>query len=416
MAYLSKSILSEEAYPFISKKIYEIERKNAIFYDFSIHGVRMKIFRDIFHEFKENGYFRVMGFSDNLDNGDCSLTRMVLSYLYWDEFNSLVNKKQGVYEGAYLKDLITKLSRYRKSSDVAKALYGLSLFANKMPEKKEALNAWGNLITYKSLNIDLDESAFYKIIEQCVSNQNGSEISIGKNNINISTVRVKLSDAGMCFAQHYIRSFEFLVCRNSIENNSSLFFVGESMAKEQIDGIIKVLEDCINKIIMPSKDFCCLWKEDKCKCNIDDRNTLFSCNLFLRYQECLDLIRENIWYVDRYRVAYYIEHRDDAYNIELVDKISALYGLYGKVVETVKLDNTHDCLLSKFLTIWNPLPNMQHIENLSEEQRKSTRMNLIRPIQSYFSCQREDAKNALVHIKENPCTTFYDALKFYYNF
>ncbi len=410
MGYLSKSILSEDNYPMVSKKICEIENKSDVFYDFSIHGLRMKIFRDIFHEFQDNGYFKIMGFSSDLSTEDCSLTRMILAFLYWDELISLSNKNQNNYDGALLKDLIVKLSKYRNPCEVAKALYGLSLFANRLPEKKEALNAWGNLITYKSLNIDLDESDFQKLVDQYISNRTKTEIKIGNNTIDISEVRVKLSDAGMCFAQHYIRNFEFLVCRNSIEKNSSLFFVNKDMAMEQIDSIIKVLENCINRIITPSKDFCCLWRDEECNCDLD-KSKLFSCNLFLRYQECIDLIRENIWYVDRYRVVYYIEFQDCEYNVDLVIKLNELYSLYGKIVENMMFDNKHTLLLSQFLKKWTYPNNTQYFDILSDEQKKLSRIDVMRPIQSYFSCQREDINKSLDFIKQNPKTTLYDALQ-----
>lgn len=410
MGYLSKSILSEDNYPIVAKRINEIENRSDIFYDFSIHGLRMKIFRDIFHEFQDNGYFEIMGFSSDMSTDDCSLTRMILAYLYWDELIGLTDTNQNKYDGALLKDLIIKLSKYRKSCDVAKALYGLSLFANRLPEKKEALNAWGNLITYKSLNIDLDESDFQKLIDQYISNQNKTDINIGNDKIDISSVYVKLSDAGMCFAQHYIRNFEFLVCRNSIKNDSSLFFVDKDIAIKQIDSIIKVLENCINRIITPSKDFCCLWKDEGCNCDLD-KNKLFSCNLFLRYQECIDLIRENIWYVDRYRIVYYIKYQDSDYNITLVKKLSELYGLYSKTVENMRVDNKHEFLLLQFIKKWTYPNNTRYFDILSEEQRNSSRIDVMRPIQSYFSCQREDINKSLEFIKQYPKVTFYEALQ-----
>lgn len=139
MGYLSKSILSEDNYPIVLKKIYETEKNGDVFYDFSIHGLRMKIFRDIFHEFQDNGYFKIMGFSKNTNGEACSLTRMILSFLYWDELSSLSNSSSGTYDGALLKDLIIRLSEYRKPFEAAQALYGLSLFANRMPEKKRLL-------------------------------------------------------------------------------------------------------------------------------------------------------------------------------------------------------------------------------------------------------------------------------------
>lgn len=409
MSYLSKSLFSEENYPLISKKICELEKRNAVYYDFSIHGLRMKIFRDIFYEFQENGYFSVMGFSDETTADDCSLTRMILSYLYWDEFVGISKQFNKNYDGALLKDVIVKLNKYREPSDIAKALYGLSLFANQKPEKNEALNAWGNLITYKFLNIDLTESDFLKIVSQYINQPNKTKIQIGKQKIDLSLVHVKLSDAGMCFAQYYIRNFEFLTCRNSIESNDSLFFVDKNAAIQQIDDMFAVLLDCINKIITTSKDFCCIWKETECKCEIGDGN-LFSCNLFLRYQECIDLIRENIWYIDRYRIVCYMETGDGEYNSELLKKLGSIYGLYKHLVDKMVCDNKHDATLCKFFKNWNNF-GINNRFVLTEEQRNSSRLNVIRPIQSYFSCHNEDIDKSLDFLKIYPTKTLYDALQ-----
>ena len=137
---------------------------------------------------------------------------------------------------------------------------------------------------------------------------------------------------------------------------------------------------------------------------------MFRCPLFLRYQECLDLIRESIWYIDRYRIFYYNEHEDLNYNSQLLDFIKQYYSLYYNLKEYVL--NTLVCKenILGFVKLWDYPNNKQFVNLLSEEQRKTYRTEIVRPIQSYFARQDENMELVLSNLANSPRKTIYQSI------
>lgn len=411
LGYLNRSILSEENYEQVKKKIQSVNKTDQI-YNFGIYGLRMKVFREIFDDFQSNGYFSIMHFNDSVGN-NCSVTRMILSFLYWDEVRFFSTRLNEAYIGVPLYNMIKVFNKFWDIKQISKTLYGLSVFSNKSPKQKEVLSAWGYLLVYNNFYYDFDENDFCKIIET-TAKRNTSKIKVNRTEIDTSNIYVKLSDAGMCFVQYYIRNFEFIMARSKLNNMPSLFFIEDkSDVLRAIENVYKNLSSCLEETMAPFKSNCKLYNITKrgciSKCT-KANNNMFLCPFFLRYQECLDLIRESIWYIDRYRIVYYTEHEDSVFNTLLLSEIEKYYFLYEKIRSYILETKFSKENVLDFIKQWEYPQNKQYANLIPEEKYHSNRTEIIRPIQSYFARQDEQINQIVVELEKAPKKTVYGTI------
>jgi len=419
--YICDILTIEDTHNLISEKLKKANSMYDSLYDYSINGVRMVIIRNIFNHLQENGYLDIMGFSELTGNEEHSLTRTILSYLYWDEYKYVISNQKHTYKGVSLYTLINTFSYYCKSGNLSEILYGLSMYAYKNHSKKVALEAWGYLLTYTNVNIDLSEEEFKQIIMECYGKRQNI-IYLQNTPVSLDKIYVKLSDAGMCFTQYYIRSFEFLLSRSRYDHNTPPLFMlkTEESIKLCIDDIYNIINNCINKLIGQCKNVCTLYGYNKETCihnegKIHDLSIL-SCSLFLRYQECIDLIRESIDYIDRFRIVYYNDFCDEVINNMLIDKISEYYGLY-KILNDTLLDSSSDKCIESFLKNWqypeNNKYNLLVKTTSSDVQDKNShkRIERIRPIQSYYVHCKENFLEALSIVRNKPRFSVYQIIE-----
>lgn len=416
MRNVYNSIINEERYPTIYSMIMELRGLDGATYDYFVNGIRMALIRDVFNRLRIHDYFEEIGFSSLSGVEEYSMTRLVLSYLYWNEVYHITDDCSTTYIGTELSEIAGTFKYFCSHEKLVNILYCLSIYSNKNRRKGAALHEWGNLLIFNNLNVDLTQSEFNEVIKQYL-NTGKVEVEIGEIKLNLQKVNVRLSDAGMCFTQHYIRSFEFLMSRTKRGTNLPALFLmrKNSIIVESLNDIYEIIKNCIDKLINGCGHICVLYGKEKKECAYhkapkgETNLHVTSCSLFIRYQECLDMVREAIDYIDRYRVITYRRVNNDSLNEILMNQIKQYFGLYDEIIKTIKT-RTHTPELEEFLEIWEYPHNQKLNELLSEKIKLSGRITKVRPIQTYYAKSDENIQSAIEYAHKYPTKRIYEII------
>ena len=379
-------------------------------YDYLINGIRMMIIRHIFDELHTNGYLNTIGFPNLSGTEEYSMTRMMLEYLYWCEINYYLNNPQLEFKGVSIIELIWVFKHYcRDEKLIAATLYDLSIYVKRNINKANALYAWAYLIYYDKLDADLSADDFNELISNVYKGSYGSFYIDGVS-INPKDIKVKLSDAGMCFVQHYLRNSEFLMARNnevqgalfSLENKDDIFKYTEK--------IYFIIKNCIKKMINGGKSVCKLFGKEKDKCIYETQENIFDvmqCSLFIRCQECFDLIREAIDYIDRFRVSHCKRTNDNEINTLLLNQINKFYNLYEDIKDDF-FKNSCVGSIQEFMKIWDGQFYEKCVKQLSTCTNK--RIEKFRQIKQYYVNDSENLNKTIKELinKEKFTTSIYE--------
>lgn len=407
--YLYRAVMDDELYDKIIGKLKIVDSYLGNSYDCGINGIRMGIIRFIFNDLRINQYFEKIGFPGLSGNEEHSMTRILLSFLYWDEIKSIATHNEKIYKGVSLDRIFNIFKYFCDINQIIQMLYDLSVYVNNDFDRKEALDAWGNLITFTNLQNDIKSFEFYESASKLTyENNQESEIALDK-------VFVKLSDAGMCFSQYYSRNIEFIMSRSkSGADVQSLFFI------DNVNDIRKILSEyyniiinCIEKMIGRCEPICTLYGHEKRECvlysNSKDKYSLFSCSLFIRYQECLDLIREALNYIDRYRIVIYDNNGDEEIKKEIVNQLRKFYGLYTYTRKKMLRNANGKCKeLKVFMKNWDYPSNKTFNCNIDSDNK--LRIEYERPVQSYYASPKENFKLALNALSIYPKTRLHQLI------
>lgn len=416
MRNLYGSITNEERKPTIFSMLMELKGLEGSVYDYFVNGIRMALVRDIFNRLRTHNYFSEIGFSELSGTERHSMTRMVLGYLYWDEVRNIVKGSENTYTGVELNVIAKTFSYFCTHDKLVKILYGLSIYCKRNNKKEAALYEWGNLLVFNNLDVDLTEKEFGEVVKQYLTNGT-VEIEIGDIVLNLKKVTIRLSDAGMCFTQYYIRSIEFLMSRSVTGANWPALFLmkEEDVIKASLDDIYAIMFNCINKLTNGCEHMCVFYGKEKKECvyrKIAKGSGLdiLSCSLFIRYQECLDMVREAIDYIDRYRIVMYRKLKNDDLNVMILNQISKYYGLYNEIARAMK-ESANSEELTKFMSNWEYPNNFKLNDLIGEKIKHSKRVHRNRPIQAYYARNDENIDKAIKYVKEYPLDRLYEIMK-----
>ena len=122
------------------------------------------------------------------------------------------------------------------------------------------------------------------------------------------------------------------------------------------------------------------------------------------------MIRESIWYIDRYRIVYYTEHEDSVFNTLLLSEIEKYYFLYEKIRSYILETKFSKENVLDFIKQWEYPQNKQYANLIPEEKYHYIRTEIIRPIQSYFARQDEQINQIVVELEKAPKKTVYGTI------
>jgi hypothetical protein len=417
MQYIADTITDDDIFNVFQNRITGLEGRGSTIYNYAINGIRMIICRQIFNDFEINGSLKTFGFAMLSGSEQHSITRVVLSYLYWSEVQHNKDFPNEPYYGILLYDLVENLNSFYNFEEISTVLYNLSIFTNRDLEKEAALKAWGNLIIYENLDYYLSKSDLTKIIENCLKNKD-AKVIYEENIIETKSIYVKLSSAGMCFEQYYIRSFEFIMSRcMEARNIPALFLLNKYQDIDTaLQKVYKIVSNCINKLIAEGISSCILYgyygENKRCVYQKDDSDCrIFSCALFIRYQECMDLIKDSIDYIDRFRVQFNSEEENNDINKLLLDNIMSFYKLYNVAKERMLPVEGHNSSNLQYLTNWDYPHNDVLNKAITDQIENGTRISKTRPVQTYYCRNDEDISSVIEKLKEVPSTdSLYNAI------
>lgn len=391
MEYLYHAVFCSDYHVSIKEYLQDID-SNKLYYSNAINGVRMIIFRYIFDEFKHNGYFRDIGFPDLHGIEDHSMTRMVLAYLYWDNVSFCATHPDlAHYKGVTLDKLVNTFRFFCEADKLYGILYGLSIYTKRNPQRWTAINAWGNLLNYETEGTAVDEDVLNQEIHTCIT---------GASSTNAENIYVRLSSAGICFTRYFIRSFEFLQSRNmNLEETKPLFLLNEKgEIATCLSGIRVIINNCIEKLLSSCEKSCDLCKGSQSDCVFKNKHmsasnqfSIFSCSLFIRCQECIDLIRESMDYIDRFRVTIVMNTHDHELNNMLLDQITTFYKLFDSVRNKLYAMSEAPQKIDQFINNW-VYPSNQPLNAASKKFSNSERLRLI---QMYYTRSDENFEKAI---------------------
>lgn len=387
--------------------------RQRVSYDNLISGIRKMIIRHIFDDLFSNGYLSTIGFKGLTGGEESSMTRMILEFLYWSEIRHLANSPATEFEGVEISKLIWVFKHFCTKECLANTLYDLSIYVNRSRERANALYAWAYLIYYRKLDADLSDEEFKRIIYSIFESPNHT-IKLHDMRFEPSQIKVKLSDAGMCFVQNYMRDAEFLMARNKDEYKLSALYSLTSTEEIQryISLLFDIISNCIKKIIIKGEKVCKLYGNNKERCVFEVHRYDFDvmqCSLFIRYQECLDMIRESIDYLDRFRLSYYERKGDNNVNSMILENIKAFYGLYT-TVNNYLLECDCKNKIESFIKMWNGSYNTICVERINRCDNK--RIDRNRPIQNYYVFNNEKFENAIQKLNnDEPLSSLYRVIE-----
>lgn len=390
----------------------------AITYSNDIYGARMIIMRSIFDDLNFSGCFEEVGFRKLpiIDDEPTSITRSLLSYLYWHQVVYLSQAERGKYAGISLLNLMESFKHFIDSTNskenFAGILFALSNFAVSNENFFRTATTWANLISfdYKKRitgNYVLTFSTLSSAINDCIN---------GKPSFDAQEIYVRLSDAGICFVRHYMDSYEFLCARMRGSYVNALFCMeAEDEIKDQLEKMYQVLLTCVHKLLGSCEETCNLYQEGtQHSCFFDELGeayshkgivkAMLSCSLFIRCQECSEMIRNAINYIDRFRVHHFSVYKNQRTNEQILSYLGRYYRLYeeiNKQLTSVSYKRTNQFM--RFIETWNnPLCLNEASKRFCSSTTRSYR--IIRP--GYVSCD-EDFQAAIEWAKVSPTDTLY---------
>ena len=409
MHYIYSSVIDEDFHDIIEQKIHDIDENRHSVYNYAINSIRMIIFRQIFHHFEWYKIFDAFGFSNLTGKEQHSITRVILSFLYWSEVKHCMNYSGSKYRGILLNELINTFRNFYSAEEISQVLYNLSLYAKGDEKKKAALDAWGELIVYENLDYYLNQIELTKVITGICKGAR-TTVTLDKKKIPTDNIYIKLSDAGMCFVQYYIRNYEFILSRSPKANEIAVLSLlrDDKEVITSLDTAYEIINNCISKLVEGGINVCELYGHTNIYCNYlrhsgNEDTDLLSCALFTRYQECLDLIRDTIDYIDRYRILVNVDYNDNDKNIYLLDYIMKFYMLYAKAKKLMLPAGCVNESNREFMAHWES-PRNNELNNLLNKlvDTQGVRIFKARPIQSYYCRQNEDFRTVIAQLKASP--------------
>ena len=381
----------------------ETNKKSDKEYDYSINGLRLMIFRDIFNVLQENDYLSAIGFNQLCGSDEHSKTRMVLEFLYWSEVKYYIDYPNTPYEGESLIQLLNVFNHFMSIEQIASILYDTSVYIKRNRVKAAALYAWGYLVSYNNLDADFSEEEFKRTISQ-ISKTNEMIITQNNERIMPEKIKVRLSDAGMCFVENYLRNPEFLMARHTSNGKQNALFSLDKIDNitEYVNTTYDTILNCINKIITGGEKVCVLYNPGKTTLcfykSISKPWDILQCALFIRCQECIDMVREAIDYFDRFRIIQCIKQYDKEINNFLLDAVLKFYQLYDKINEEICTENCNTAIMS-ILKMWDGQLDNKIWSRFN--QQKNIRVQRFRRIRHYYVFKEEKMKQAIQDLKQS---------------
>lgn len=447
-------ILPSEAIPsntFLAlNSIQDNAKKVGITQEYVANGENMITARLIFnslHNYSPN-LFAEIGYQDFEKDHEPSIARTVFSFLYYSElkyyFNSATQDNWGGdYPGVPFRTLLNKLRPFskRKLSDISSVLYNASIVMGNDQEHAHVNNIWGNLVVIKDLHRSLSFSQFQKIIHDYYF----PDKMIEDNDVesNLLQCPVQLSDAGRCFTVWASKQYEFLLARSSSLCYSEPLFVYSvddyRTIKSRLEKSFEIVHNIIkhvsiDKLVAGCLDVCSYChksssKPETIKCvffSNRNRESLFDCSLFQRYQECLMLIVDSIDYLDRFRIYIWqvacigkSEKKAAELNNWLLDEISKFNSLFRILKEKVYnefIDKRDvDLFFSEMLRLSEECKNKLRVKEIDKSSKAEKvlqyhdRLRLPRTT-IWFNESEDLFKKAVEELKKNPNCRVYDTI------
>lgn len=280
----------------------------------SINLSRMIIFKNIYDTFRKSGYFEAFGIKLIDGKAAFSLTRILLSYLYWNKCRC-----SSSYEGITLSEIINFFEKTYSKEEIISSLCQLSKDISTDPQKEKALQEWGELIE------------FNKGIE-CTTN-----IKKVIKKSNIQNIIVKITPAGQNFVEFTSVQFEFFSSRILGIPLKPLVLYSDNLNEENN---IFDFEIVIDKVYDAVYNFSLGIKKgiEKVSTIKSDENSFkIDFQIFIISQELYAVISECINYIDRFRRVLFQKTKNVKANEVLLDKIVKFNGLFDQI----EGNNTH---------------------------------------------------------------------------
>lgn len=321
-----------------------VSAKHEDLYRVSINGARNILWRLIFKylvgnpEISETHIFEYFGIQSIQGNKeDHSLTRILLSYLYWHNIRYLANNNWDAsnYDGIPIEQLTSDVLNYFYDSEkIAKSIYKLSnLCAIKDGNKQKKLNQYTYYININNHSIAND-----------LSNGNLS------NHEKFVGVKLKLSPAGVCYVHHVSSHFEFFSARDTelTANPLIMYEHVDDRCIQVINNIYTRVLNYVKGMINNCAEGCKLYRQihhNECSFNLSSNERfnlshIFKCNLFVRVLEVNATIVSIIDYIDRYRQYLLLTEKNPLIrkteNEKLLNEIKNFAGLFTTTQKLIK--------------------------------------------------------------------------------
>lgn len=271
--------------------------------DVRINGARMIIIYEIFRRFAFlDNVFENMGVNSIFGIEKSSPTRIMLAYLYWDEYIERERLGRKKYLGMPIRRLVEHMQFSGLENDeIAKEIYAASAFSSNDHSKKQALGYWSNLIDIHLINEPL-------------TLDNVSERIANSNSDLMNTALIELAPAGLVFTQYAAVQFELFNARRASSENerkaTSLFDLVD--AKEETDDeysyvliindILADIENLLNNTFDVLNKSCKKTQETGNRCPINEDQSFWRCSFYVHFQQMAWLITDCMDYIDRFRI------------------------------------------------------------------------------------------------------------------
>lgn len=323
-------------------------------YNITINGARAILFNSIYKNFVGENIFSNFGIEPISGNPTHSITRILLSYLYWDKVRYCFQNEGNVknYHGVGLKTLINTFKYFYpedKMEEFANQIYKSSPFHKGDDDKIIHLSKWSYLLIINGISSDISNEEFFEGIKQCLE---GRPTQIDK-------AQVYLSEAGLCYVTSTSIQFEFFNSRN-LGSSMPLFMVDNEFSNiletYRFESIIEQNYEDVKNFVYGmfgnGRNACVLFGHEKDFCSFKAANknqalakfNLFACSMFIRYLEVTSTIIEAINYIDRYRQYLFYSFGDERANSVLLKQLKSYCEMLTCVRDTSHLlDGKNDC-------------------------------------------------------------------------
>lgn len=338
--------------------------KEKKFKDDVINGARGVLMFQLFKNFSEQNIFSYFGIENISGDATHSMTRVLLSFLYWDMYKHLSNNRN--YEGTSLLkivDIFYNVYDKEKMCAFIDLIYKLSPYSTELTSdgKTVAISKWSYMILMNNAlfsNVDIDIIGIKEAVEKYPQED---------SKIKLKSIKITLSDTAFCFREFVSNHFEFLNARNEEVKNSLFMYEKENYSEDEyvfqfvisqniktlskyIDGMIdEVIEKCHYKKDNDKECSYCDLEEciKKPRVNSSIYNNIFSCSLYIRYIEVSEAVINAIDYVDRYRRYLWVKYKDVDINEKILDLLKEYGFLLKNINSKVKKYKKFDKITSK---------------------------------------------------------------------